>query len=283
MLQTFAGNLLVSFAYLPLITSFLCCPLQYRKWCVVIFCLCSPLLGSGQTDSWCVSPGAAYACAEWVIRDLVDTTRLPFLPTPMGKGVVPDSHPLSVAAARSKWVPHQLEPHGALRLGVKCFPEECFLSIIACMLTYLLCMAALTSWKLCISVLCLFQCFCHCTAFGSSFTYPCQSDIISKIKVTWLPAYLGIQAIRQTWHGYRMVHMQRWNEPKERHIFHAVFIFLSWITLKLPQRQCLVSMFELQLYPSRCICEGMWIGISIFWQTRNNVWHKHCLNSALQL
>lgn len=48
--------------------------------------------------------GAAYSGAEWVIRDLVDTTRLPFLPTPMGKGVVPDNHPLCVAAARSKLV-----------------------------------------------------------------------------------------------------------------------------------------------------------------------------------
>lgn len=33
--------------------------------------------------------------------DLVNSTGLPFLPTPMGKGVVPDSHPLSVATART--------------------------------------------------------------------------------------------------------------------------------------------------------------------------------------
>ncbi|KAK7508561.1 hypothetical protein BaRGS_00000127 [Batillaria attramentaria] len=49
-----------------------------------------------------VGKGAAYAGSEWVVRDLVDTTRLPFLPTPMGKGVVPDSHPLCVSPARSK-------------------------------------------------------------------------------------------------------------------------------------------------------------------------------------
>ncbi|CAD6233035.1 unnamed protein product [Miscanthus lutarioriparius] len=45
--------------------------------------------------------GAAYARAEEAIRKLVDTTSIPFLPTPMGKGVVPDSHPLSATAARS--------------------------------------------------------------------------------------------------------------------------------------------------------------------------------------
>jgi 2-hydroxyacyl-CoA lyase 1 len=35
------------------------------------------------------------------VRDFIETTRLPFLASPMGKGVVPDDHPLSVGAARS--------------------------------------------------------------------------------------------------------------------------------------------------------------------------------------
>jgi len=48
-----------------------------------------------------IGKGCAYARAESQIRDLVDSAQLPFLPTPMGKGVVPDSHPLNVAAARS--------------------------------------------------------------------------------------------------------------------------------------------------------------------------------------
>ncbi|GJN40269.1 hypothetical protein PR202_gb29463 [Eleusine coracana subsp. coracana] len=48
-----------------------------------------------------IGKGAAYARAEEAIRKLVDTTGIPFLPTPMGKGVVPDMHPLSAAAARS--------------------------------------------------------------------------------------------------------------------------------------------------------------------------------------
>lgn len=48
-----------------------------------------------------VGKGSAYARAEKSIRSLVETCQLPFLPTPMGKGVVPDSHPLNVAAART--------------------------------------------------------------------------------------------------------------------------------------------------------------------------------------
>lgn len=48
-----------------------------------------------------IGKGCAYARAENQIRSLIDSTQLPFLPTPMGKGVLPDSHPLNVAAARS--------------------------------------------------------------------------------------------------------------------------------------------------------------------------------------
>ncbi|XP_069068195.1 2-hydroxyacyl-CoA lyase 1 [Pleurodeles waltl] len=48
-----------------------------------------------------VGKGAAYSRAEHSIRKLVEQTGLPFLPTPMGKGVVPDNHPLCVSAARS--------------------------------------------------------------------------------------------------------------------------------------------------------------------------------------
>ena len=48
--------------------------------------------------------GAAYARAESAVSDLVLSHSLPFLPTPMGKGLVPDDHHLCVAAARSKYV-----------------------------------------------------------------------------------------------------------------------------------------------------------------------------------
>lgn len=48
-----------------------------------------------------IGKGAAYARAEAGIRKLVEQTQVPFLPTPMGKGVVPDSHPLNASSARS--------------------------------------------------------------------------------------------------------------------------------------------------------------------------------------
>ncbi|XP_006265304.3 2-hydroxyacyl-CoA lyase 1 isoform X1 [Alligator mississippiensis] len=53
-----------------------------------------------------IGKGAAYSRAEDSIRRLVDQCELPFLPTPMGKGVVPDNHPNCVAAARSRALLH---------------------------------------------------------------------------------------------------------------------------------------------------------------------------------
>lgn len=46
--------------------------------------------------------GAAYSRAETALREFVEISGLPFLPTPMGKGVLPDDHPKCVAAARSR-------------------------------------------------------------------------------------------------------------------------------------------------------------------------------------
>lgn len=46
--------------------------------------------------------GAAYSGAEAEIQYLITRNGLPFLPTPMGKGVITDDHPLCVAAARSR-------------------------------------------------------------------------------------------------------------------------------------------------------------------------------------
>ena len=48
-----------------------------------------------------VGKGMAWARAENEVRDFIEKTQLPFLSTPMGAGVVPDDHPLSVAAART--------------------------------------------------------------------------------------------------------------------------------------------------------------------------------------
>jgi len=59
------------------------------------------LLKSAQSPLVVIGKGAAYARAESSIHHLISNARLPFLPTPMGKGVVPDSHPLNTASARS--------------------------------------------------------------------------------------------------------------------------------------------------------------------------------------
>jgi 2-hydroxyacyl-CoA lyase 1 len=48
-----------------------------------------------------VGKGMAYARAEDEVREFIEMTQLPYLATPMGKGVLPDDHPLSVAPARS--------------------------------------------------------------------------------------------------------------------------------------------------------------------------------------
>lgn len=48
-----------------------------------------------------IGKGAAYARAESDICDLIKSTGLPFLATPMGKGVVPDTADECVASART--------------------------------------------------------------------------------------------------------------------------------------------------------------------------------------
>lgn len=59
------------------------------------------LIKSAKAPLVVIGKGAAYATAEGVIRDLIDKTSIPFLPTPMGKGVVADSHSADTASARS--------------------------------------------------------------------------------------------------------------------------------------------------------------------------------------
>lgn len=59
------------------------------------------LLKSAKAPLVIVGKGAAYSQAEAAIRKLIDQTRIPFLPTPMGKGVLADSHPSNTATARS--------------------------------------------------------------------------------------------------------------------------------------------------------------------------------------
>lgn len=48
-----------------------------------------------------VGKGMAWSRAEDEVREFIESTQLPFLNSPMGKGVMPDDHALSVGAARS--------------------------------------------------------------------------------------------------------------------------------------------------------------------------------------
>lgn len=59
------------------------------------------LLAQAQRPLIVLGKGAAYAQADNVIRQFVENTGIPFLPMSMAKGLLPDSHPQSVAAARS--------------------------------------------------------------------------------------------------------------------------------------------------------------------------------------
>ena len=59
------------------------------------------IIRSAQAPLVVIGKGAAYARAESSIRRLIDQSKLPFLPTPMGKGVISDSHPSNVSSARS--------------------------------------------------------------------------------------------------------------------------------------------------------------------------------------
>ncbi|KAL4883729.1 hypothetical protein BJY04DRAFT_206290 [Aspergillus karnatakaensis] len=64
------------------------------------------LLKTAKAPLVIIGKGAAYARAESGICQLVDQTQIPFLPTPMGKGVIPDSHPLNASSARSAVLKH---------------------------------------------------------------------------------------------------------------------------------------------------------------------------------
>jgi oxalyl-CoA decarboxylase len=59
------------------------------------------LLAQAQRPLIVFGKGAAYAQADEVIRKFVEASGIPYLPMSMAKGLLPDSHPQSVAAARS--------------------------------------------------------------------------------------------------------------------------------------------------------------------------------------
>ncbi|HTZ34376.1 MAG TPA: oxalyl-CoA decarboxylase, partial [Stellaceae bacterium] len=59
------------------------------------------LLASAERPLAILGKGAAYARAEAEIRAFLEATGMPFLPMSMAKGLLPDDHPQSAAAARS--------------------------------------------------------------------------------------------------------------------------------------------------------------------------------------
>jgi len=74
------------------------------------------VLAQAQRPLIVLGKGAAYAQADGVIRKFVEATGIPFLPMSMAKGLLPDSHPQSAAAARSlarrAWLTANLMPGG---------------------------------------------------------------------------------------------------------------------------------------------------------------------------
>jgi 2-hydroxyacyl-CoA lyase 1 len=59
------------------------------------------VLESAERPLVIVGKGMAWSRAEDEVRSFVERTQVPFLASPMGKGVMDDTHPLSVGAARS--------------------------------------------------------------------------------------------------------------------------------------------------------------------------------------
>jgi oxalyl-CoA decarboxylase len=59
------------------------------------------LLKSAKRPLIIVGKGAAYAQADADIRALIEKTGIPYLPMAMAKGLLPDTHEQSAAAARS--------------------------------------------------------------------------------------------------------------------------------------------------------------------------------------
>src|SRR6516225_491849 len=59
------------------------------------------VLQSAERPLVIIGKGMAYSGAEDEVRAFIERTKVPFLASPMGKGVMPDTHPLSVGAARS--------------------------------------------------------------------------------------------------------------------------------------------------------------------------------------
>lgn len=60
------------------------------------------LLRTAEKPLIIVGKGCAYGRAEKSAREFIEKSGIPYLPTPMGKGVLPDDHPQCIAPARTK-------------------------------------------------------------------------------------------------------------------------------------------------------------------------------------
>jgi len=59
------------------------------------------LLAGAKNPLIVLGKGAAYSQADAQIREFIEKTKIPFVPMSMAKGLLPDTHPLSAATARS--------------------------------------------------------------------------------------------------------------------------------------------------------------------------------------
>ncbi len=59
------------------------------------------LLASAKRPLILLGKGAAYAQADNLVKQLIESTGIPFLPMSMAKGLMPDNHPLSAVSART--------------------------------------------------------------------------------------------------------------------------------------------------------------------------------------
>lgn len=98
----FPGNLLLSRAPVAKIYKALphpAPPLVYPSHDDVI--KAAKMLRNAKRPLVIVGKGAGYAHSENILRHFIENTNLPFLPTPMGKGVVSDTAPQCVSSART--------------------------------------------------------------------------------------------------------------------------------------------------------------------------------------
>jgi len=75
--------------------------LQNQPPCVSSVHRALDLLANAERPLIILGKGAAYSQADATIRQFIEQTQMPFLPMSMAKGLLEDTHPQSVAAARS--------------------------------------------------------------------------------------------------------------------------------------------------------------------------------------